>query len=504
MKLTRKLTLALGLAVISILGSAGFVQVERELGLFERDTWRDQHALMTALVAAAAEVQRLGGDRVAADVVEHANSAGIPSKIRWLEAPKRARDPDAAARALGSAHEVQARERGTHAFLLYSRVGGDSSGAVLELWEPVNEMRRYTSTTVLSVVVTMLAIGLLLIVFAHALGTRIVGTPVARLVAKARRVGRGELEPPVEVQDSDELGALALEMNSMCEHLAESRALAANEVAARVLALEQLRHADRLATAGKLAAGVAHELGTPLNVVSARARLIHGGALEPDEIRDSARVIDVQSDRMTSIIRQLLDFARVQPRTTERGDLSRVALEAMSLLGSTAEKRDVRLTCTPPSTPVFAVFSWSHVLQAVMNLVVNAVHAAPKHSVVTLTTRISDEGPPSGHGHAAARWAVLSVSDHGTGMSPEVVARIFEPFFTTKGVGEGTGLGLSVAYGIVAEHRGFIGVETKVMQGSTFSIYLPLAALELTSAPPAPEPAPERQNAERGQYLRPC
>jgi signal transduction histidine kinase len=399
---------------------------------------------MTALVLAAAEVKHLGGDRVAKDVVEHANSAGVPSEIRWLETPERARDPDAAARALAGEHEVQARERGTHAFLLYSGVGGNASGAVLELWEPVNEMRRYTSTTVLSVIVTTVAVGLLLIVFAHALGTRIVGTPVARLVTKARRVGLGELEPPVEVQDSDELGVLAREMNAMCEHLAESRTVAANEVAARVLALEQLRHADRLATAGKLAAGIAHELGTPLNVVSARARLIRQGALEPDEIKDFARVIDVQADRMASIIRQLLDFARVQPRTTERGDLAAVALEAASL---------------------------------------------------------SEADPPPGHEHPSERWAVLSVSDHGSGMSPEVVARIFEPFFTTKGVGEGTGLGLSVAYGIAAEHGGFIRVETELGHGSTFSIYLPLAAPELATAPPAPEkPAQKRPDTERAEH----
>jgi len=295
-------------------------------------------------------------------------------------------------------------------------------------------------------------------------------------------------------------------MNAMCEHLAESRAVAANEALARVRALEQLRHADRLATAGKLAAGVAHELGTPLNVVSARARLIREEALEPEEIRDYARVIGAQSERMTSIIRQLLDFARVQPGSTERGDLSAVALEATSLLGPTAEKKGVRLTCTPPSARAFAMFSWSHMLQAVMNLVVNAVHAAPKHSVVTLTTGITKQGPPPGHAQTPEHWAVLSVSDHGPGISPEVVARIFEPFFTTKAVGEGTGLGLSVAYGIAAEHGGFIGVETELTQGSTFSIYLPLAAAELASAPPAPEaPARERSDAEREEHpmLRP-
>jgi len=484
-KLTRKLTLGLGLALAAILGIAGLVQVHRELALFERDTWRDQHALMTALGAAAAEVRRLGGDRQAEDVVVHANSGQVPVQIRWLANAERASDPEAAARALATGQQVQAREAHSGALLLYSGVRGGSSGPLLELREPVDEMRRYTSTTVVSVVVTTLAIALSLVVFAHALGTRLVGQPIARLVAKARRVGEGQLYPPVEVYDADEFDVLAREMNAMCDHLAESRALAAKEVADRLLAQEQLRHADRLASTGKLAAGVAHELGTPLNVVSARARLIRAGGLDDAEIRDSARVIDQQAQRMTGIIRQLLDFARVEARQTTHGDLCDVAREASSLLKPTASKKDVTLEVIAASGPVPAVFSSSHLLQAVLNLTVNALHAAPRHSVVRLETLLCHAAPP-GNTHATRDWAVLSVSDRGPGMSADLVERIFEPFFTTKGVGEGTGLGLSVAYGIVREHGGFIHVQTEIGAGSTFSIYLPRARRQRQTSQPTP------------------
>jgi signal transduction histidine kinase len=279
--------------------------------------------------------------------------------------------------------------------------------------------------------------------------------------------------------------------------------LAAKEAAERQLAQEQLRHADRLASAGKLAAGIAHELGTPLNVVSARARLIHRGDLDPGEVRDSARVIDEQAARMTGIIRQLLDFARVEPRQTSQGDLSGVAREAASLLQPTADKKGVTLACAPSTEAVAAVFSSSQLLQAVLNLTLNAVHAAPRGSVVTLETHAADVDPPPGHARSSRDWAVLSVSDRGPGMSQDVAERVFEPFFTTKAVGEGTGLGLSVAYGIVREHGGWIGLDTAPGAGATFSIYLPRDRRQRQAIHAAPAPTPRARSAQSSARASP-
>lgn len=473
MQLTRKLTLAHGLAVTMVLAAAGVFQVQRELRSFEQDTWRDHHALMTALSSAAAEVQRLGGAREAQDVVIHANTTRAPVEIRWLTDAREAKVPLAALQAVKTQNEVHAREPGTRAFVLYKPVATSATGAILELWEPVNEMRDFTRTTVVSVALTTLVIGLLLILLAHLLGARIVGKPVARLVDKARRVGSGDLTQPVEVPESDEFGLLAREMNAMCDGLGRWRETATQEFEARMLALEQLRHSDRLATAGKLAAGIAHELGTPLNVVSGRARLISSDELDDEETHDSARVIEEQAERMAHIIRQLLDFARVEHRRTEKADLRDVAHEVCALLRPTSEKKGVELVYQSPPKPVEAVFSWSHVLQAVMNLVVNAVQAAPSGSQVILETQLVRTSPPPGHGDPSADWASLAVHDSGPGMTAEVAARVFEPFFTTKGVGEGTGLGLSVAYGIAHEHGGWIDLSTSPKDGSTFSLYLP-------------------------------
>ena len=135
------------------------------------------------------------------------------------------------------------------------------------------------------------------------LGVVFIGRPIGKLATKARRVGTGDLSEPLQLKQRDELGELANEINLMCERLAD-------EQSARARATEQLRHADRLTTVGKLASGLAHELGTPLNVVSGRARLIADREVEGEDALDSARIISEQGERMTALIRQLLDFAR--------------------------------------------------------------------------------------------------------------------------------------------------------------------------------------------------
>ncbi len=140
------------------------------------------------------------------------------------------------------------------------------------------------------------------------LGVRFVGRPLEQLIAKARRIGGGDLEGPVHLHSHDELAELAENLNAMCANLAESQTKLRQETAARITALEQLRHADRLKTVGRLASGIAHELGTPLNVVAGRAGLIGSGKLDAEQIAQSAAAIKPEADKMTEIIRQLARF----------------------------------------------------------------------------------------------------------------------------------------------------------------------------------------------------
>jgi signal transduction histidine kinase len=244
------------------------------------------------------------------------------------------------------------------------------------------------------------------------------------------------------------------------------------EVSERESAVSQLRHADRLNTVGKLAAGVAHELGTPLNVVSGRASLIASGRTTGDDACRSAAIIVEQTERMTVIIKNLLIFARSGGERKPSIDVTRLVHETVSLLEPLARKQGVELVVTS-GAPRIAPANAGELQQVMTNLIMNAVHAMPNGGAVRVTL---EEGPVkhgAKHGRAAASYVQIRVADQGTGIAPEVLPHIFDPFFTTKDVGVGTGLGLSVTFGIVRDHGGWIQVSTEIGKGTELVVYLP-------------------------------
>jgi two-component system, NtrC family, sensor kinase len=288
-------------------------------------------------------------------------------------------------------------------------------------------------------------------------------------------VGTGDLTGPLQLGQRDELGQLATEINLMCERLAAERS-------ARESATEQLRHADRLTTVGKLASGLAHELGTPLNVVQGRARLISDREVEGDEIGTSARIVLEQAERMTALIRQLLDFARPRPLHKARLNATALVARVCELVGTIARKARVTLQQPPIDDSLRVEADEGQLHQVVTNLVINAIHAMPDGGPVELTVRAVEQAPPAHVDSTSTRWIVIDVRDHGVGMTDETRSRIFEPFFTTKEAGEGTGLGLSVSWGIVREHGGWIDVESAPGAGSTFHVFLPQGPNERAAA----------------------
>jgi signal transduction histidine kinase len=306
-------------------------------------------------------------------------------------------------------------------------------------------------------------------------GSRFVGKPIGRLMEQAHRIGSGDFSARQELGGADELTELAREMNAMAGKLDESRRALEAQNRARLEAIEQLRHADRLKTVGNLASGVAHELGTPLNVVSGRAQMIVEGELrENGEVVEAARVIRTQADRMARIVRQLLDFARHRKPEKRTSDLVQLARDAIAMLDPLARKRKVSLELVPPdSGAIVAVVDQMQIGQAVTNLLMNAVQATHEGSTVELRVGLGTGARPGDPAAAARSCACISVSDCGPGIRGEQLHQLFDPFFTTKDVGEGTGLGLSVAHGIVSEHGGWIEVQSEPGAGSSFRIWLP-------------------------------
>jgi signal transduction histidine kinase len=258
----------------------------------------------------------------------------------------------------------------------------------------------------------------------------------------------------------------------MCVQLDDANRQLAVATDARIAALEQLRHADRLKTVGQLASGVAHELGTPLNVVSGRANMIARGMVEGDAVTDSARIIAEQAARIAAIIRQLLDFSRRRGPSLGPVDLRPIAARTIELLGTLARKRSVTLAVESPAAALSARVDPGQIQQVLTNLVVNGLQAMPEGGTLTIRLDRRHATPPADVGGPSGEFATVTVEDHGAGIAPENLPRVFEPFFTTKEVGEGTGLGLSVAYGIVREHGGWIDVQSVPGQRTRFTVFL--------------------------------
>ncbi len=238
------------------------------------------------------------------------------------------------------------------------------------------------------------------------------------------------------------------------------------DVTSRVRLEEQLQQREKLSSIGLLAAGVAHEINTPLTGVSSYTQMLLGMLAEADPKHALLQKIRRQTDRATGIVNNLLNFSRTGGVTEfAEVDLNRVLDDTLQLLEPQLRHSRVELR-REYAEELPRVYGNAGKLQQVFtNLLLNARDAIPDGGNVTLRTR--------GDEHEAV---TVEVADTGIGIAPENVARIYDPFFTTKGVGRGTGLGLAVSYGIVQEHSGHISVESAPGRGTTFRITLPTAA----------------------------
>ena len=316
---------------------------------------------------------------------------------------------------------------------------------------------------------------------AYLLGRRYVTRPVAELIAMARRVGQRDYSEPASESSVDELGVLAREMNDMSAELAAAEHHARELEEARLHAQQQLEHAERLATVGQLAAGVAHEIGTPLQAISLRANLIAARAGHVEGIAEFTHAIEVQSRRVADIVRNLLSFARRRPPRSLRRDLGEVVEDAVALIEAAHPSARIERELAPD--PLLADADAEQLGHVITNLLVNGMHAMPEGGRLRVGTAKGVVQPPPEVGAYAAEYGRLWVEDEGHGIPDDVLPHLFEPFFTTKPPGEGTGLGLSIVYGIVKEHGGWIDVKTRPGEGTRFTVYLPLADPEPASAP---------------------
>ncbi len=227
---------------------------------------------------------------------------------------------------------------------------------------------------------------------------------------------------------------------------------------------DQLRKTERLAELGTLASGMAHEIGTPMNVILGRAELLMRKAKD-DPTKRGLETIVTQVERITKIMNQLLSFARKRPAEFANVDLSSIIADVIDVFQERFSKQHIRIARHISQAVPNVWADADHMNQVLLNLILNACQAMPEGGSLTFVLE-QREGE-----------VILKVQDTGSGISQEQQSRIFDPFFTTKSVGEGTGLGLTVVHGIIQEHQGSIRVESVPGEGTTFVITLPTQAI---------------------------
>ncbi len=481
MKLTARLVSLLLLGALALLLIDTYLSIRREASIVERDMRLSAGLMGRAMRGVLTDVWVTRGELPALKLIQDVNNAESSAFLRWVwldappDDPQSPLVPRENLEPVFHGQEVSLRDRSrTGEQFLRTYVPfpleGPRRGA-LEISQSLAVLRQRMHAIVIRRIVLALALALVGGALAVGLGIGLVGHRLRRVEEKIRRVGEGDLTAPLTIGGHDELSAVAEGLNTMCARLQESQAKVKTETENRIAALEALRHADRLRTVGQLASGVAHELGTPLNVVSGRASLIASGDLSEADIAESAAIIRSQSERMAAIVRQLLGFARRRSPTRECVDLYDIARECVQLTASFARKSDIDLSLA--GGPAKVTVDRGQIQQVLMNLLMNALQASPQHSAVEVGVGREQIQAPPGLPTCEGKCACVYVEDHGKGIPPENLERIFEPFFTTKDVGEGTGLGLSTAQGIVRDHGGWIAVRSSVGGGSRFTVYLP-------------------------------
>lgn len=470
MSLGLRIAVVVGLVIASLVGIGTLLRSGEERNLVTEATLRDRRLLGRVIAETLGHSAEARAETLAAIV--HAERG--EASVRLV--PRSAADAEIAAlsathrRALRAGEAVAVSESG----LLITYVSAPD-GALVVLEEPHALDRALARVTLTSALTSAVLIALTAWLLSVLLLERFVRRPLARLAEQARRIGEGDLSVRLPISGDDDVARLVRETNAMVDRLAAARDALAHAQAERVTMLESMRHADRLRTVGELAASLAHELGTPLNTVAGHARLIERSGGADESAHKSARVIGEQATRMTKLIRRLLDFSRRQSAERAPHDLVVLADAAVEMLAPIAAKAGVKLEVAAAERPVIVMADDAQVMQVLTNLVMNALQASDGGQVVSIEVDARSASAPAGVPPAPQGFSELRVRDRGEGIPADVAAHVFDPFFTSKPPGEGTGLGLPVARGIVTEHGGSLELRSDG-RGTCVVVWLPRAA----------------------------
>jgi signal transduction histidine kinase len=257
-------------------------------------------------------------------------------------------------------------------------------------------------------------------------------------------------------------------LQATVDQLRATRLELQERIAAQRTTESRLVQAAKLAAVGEMAAGIAHELNNPLTTVSGFTELILEGLPADSPARKDLELVLRESHRARDVVRRLLDFARQSESVRARSDINEIVKDVLALVNHLLHTSGVTVITDLPEGMPWVSVDRNQIKQVILNLFHNALHAMPTGGQLHISTKCRNRDHHD--------WLMVKVSDTGTGISTENLERVFEPFFTTRANEGGTGLGLSVSYGIVTDHGGFMEVESQEGKGSSFTVWFPIAA----------------------------
>jgi len=390
--------------------------------------------------------------------------------------------------------------------------GKIAGGIQMEI--PIADVMMYLLKSQRMILISMILDAIVLIVFGSFLLSRVLVKPLKDLVRLTQKISEGDFSERIEVSSKNETGQLILSFNRMLERLKENQENLDNYLKSLELANKKLKQAqeelvrtEKLASVGRFAAGVAHEVGNPLGAILGYTSILEKNGIDREESKDYLKRIEKEIERINRIVRELLDFARPSKFEIHDVEINKVVEHTLSLISYQKIFKNIETRLElQPSLPMIKGDE-SQLSQVLINILLNAIDAMPEGGILGIKTEdLLIEGAtddPSQQFHPRRRrgdpiesdysrlrkpdplstvLAIFSkgerlvrirISDTGGGIEKENLERIFDPFFTTKEPDKGTGLGLSISLRIVESMGGKIRVESEVGKGSAFEIYLP-------------------------------
>ncbi len=324
------------------------------------------------------------------------------------------------------------------------------------LEEKFNIIKRDTTYTFSIVILVSLIISAFI---AMALIKNII-TPINKLMRASRSVGEGHYDRKIQFNSNDELGLMCSAFNNMVDAIVERDSQIKEQTQRKAAQLE------RMASLGRLASGIAHEINNPLTAILTYSSMLMEDCEDPEQSGDLRIIVD-ETLRCRKIVKEVLDFARETKLDRQPASINDIIQTTMFILERHASFQNIAINKKLAEDIPNVMLDISQFKSVINNLAVNARDAMKNGGVLTIETMIDQE---SGN-------IVLTFTDTGEGIPEKNLDEIFDPFFTTKEPGQGTGLGLSITYGVIKRHNGRISVESKVGQGTTFTITLPVSDL---------------------------